>query len=211
MASNAANDRDGLICVGMITAPHGVRGAVRLKSYTADPEAVFAYGPLFDDSGATRFDLRCVGHVRDQLIVKIEGVNDRDRAEGMRGVKLFIPRSALPEAEEEEYYLADLIGLAVEHVDGTRLGSVRGVADFGAGDVVEIALARGGVMVVPFSRQVVPVVDLAGGRLVVDPPEGMMGEDEEAMPPRRRRRQPPGKGGVRGPRPVDPSDAGRED
>ncbi|WP_404424540.1 ribosome maturation factor RimM [Thalassospira australica] len=172
---------DAFVCVGMITAPHGVRGAVRVKSYTVDPDNLVGYGPLFDAKGQAKFKLSPVGHVRDQLIAKIDGVNDRDAAERLRGTKLYVPRTALPETEDEdEFYLADLVGLKAHHVDGTLFGTVRGVADFGAGDVIEIALeeVRGKVVVLPFTKEVVPDVVLSERKLVVNPPEGLLQEEE---------------------------------
>jgi 16S rRNA processing protein RimM len=180
---------DNFVCIGMITAPHGVRGAVRVKSYTVDPDDLVGYGPLFDARGKQKFKLSPVGHVRDQLIAKIDGVNDRDGAERLRGTRLHIPRSALPDTDhDDEFYLADLVGLKAIHVDGSTFGTVRGVADFGAGDVIEIALeeGRGKVVVLPFTRQAIPEVKLSERMLVVNPPEGLL-QDEEGPGNRPRR------------------------
>ena len=126
-------DPDRLVCIGMITAPHGVRGAVRVKSFTADPEAITRYGPLYNAPGSRKFTFSQAGWVRQQVIVKIDGVQDRDQAEGLRGTKLYVPRDALPDLNaDDEYYLTDLVGLTVEWADGSYQGVVKGVADFGA-------------------------------------------------------------------------------
>jgi 16S rRNA processing protein RimM len=170
------------VCVGVVTGAHGVRGAVRLKSFTAEPEDVARYGPLEDERGERRFALRIVGNAKGVLIAAISGIEDRDRAEALRGSRLYLPRSALPPPEEEEYYYTDLIGLDAMLVDGTSLGTVRAVHDFGAGDTLEIARAKGAPVMVPFTRAVVPVIDLDLGRLVVDPPPGLL---DDVVPRRR--------------------------
>jgi 16S rRNA processing protein RimM len=165
--------RDKRICVGVITGAHGVRGAVRLKSFTAEPENVAGYGPLEDERGERRFALRVISSAKGVLIAAIPGIDDRDRAEALRGLRLYLPRSALPPTEEEEYYHADLIGLDAALPDGTPIGTVRAVHDFGAGDTLEIERPEGQPVMVPFTRAVVPVVDLDAGRLVLEPPPGL--------------------------------------
>jgi 16S rRNA processing protein RimM len=167
--------QDKRVCVGVVTGAHGVRGAVRIKSFTATPEDVARYGPLEDERGERRF-------AKGVLITAISGIEDRDRAEALRGSRLYLPRSALPPPEEEEYYHTDLIGLDAMLVDGTSLGTVRAVHDFGAGDMLEIERASGPPVLVPFTRAVVPVVDLDAGRLALDPPPGLL----DPPPPRRR-------------------------
>jgi 16S rRNA processing protein RimM len=170
------------VCVGVVTGAHGVRGAVRVKSFTADPAAVARYGPLEDESGERQFALRLIGSAKGVLVAKLAGIADRDQAEALRGLRLYLPRAALPPAGEDEYYHADLIGLAAALVDGTPLGQVRAVHDFGAGDTLEIVRPQGPPVVVPFTRAVVPLVDLAAGRLVVDPPPGLLAPvDEETQ------------------------------
>jgi len=162
------------ICVGIITGAHGVRGAVRVKSFTEQPRAVGRYGPLEDESGERQFELRVSGSAKGVVIARLAGITDRDQAEALRGLHLYLPRAALPEPKREEYYHADLVGLSAELADGTRLGSVRSIHDFGAGDTLEIVRAEGPPAMVPFTRAVVPIVDLAEGRLVVDPPAGLL-------------------------------------
>jgi 16S rRNA processing protein RimM len=165
---------DNRVCVGVVTGPQGVRGAVRIKSFTADPAAVAQYGPLEDEAGERQFRLRLVGNAKGVLIAKIAGVGDRDRAEDLRGLRLYLPRAALPPPAEDEYYHADLIGLAAVLADGTPLGQVRAVYDFGAGDTLDIARPKEPPLMVPFTRAIVPEVDLAAGRLVIDPPPGLL-------------------------------------
>jgi len=162
------------ICVGIITGAHGVRGAVRVKSFTADPKDVARYGPLEDEGGERRWSLALMRSVKGVVVCRVEGIADRDNAEALRGLRLYLPRAALPPTAEEEYYHADLIGLQARLADGTVLGQVRAVHDFGAGDTLEIVRRTGPPAMVPFTRAIVPVVDLAAGRLVVDPPPGLI-------------------------------------
>jgi 16S rRNA processing protein RimM len=165
------------VCLGVVGAPHGVRGAVRIKSFTAEPAAIAGYGALEDESGARQFTLKFVGPAKGygMIVAKVSGVSDRDRAEALRGLRLYAPRAMLPAiGDEDEFYHADLVGLAALLEDGTRLGAVIAVHDFGAGDMLEIARDAGQPVLVPFTRAVVPVVDLAGRRVVLDPPAGLI-------------------------------------
>jgi len=161
--------------MGIVGAPHGVRGQVRIKSFTDEPSALARYGALEDEAGARRFTLQVVGTVKGDgmVVAKIAGIDDRDQAQTLRGLRLYLPRAALPPVGEDEFYHADLVGLAAELEDGSKVGTVSAVHDFGAGDVLEIARERGQPVVVPFTRVVVPVVDIAGHRVVIDPPEGL--------------------------------------
>ncbi len=174
------------VCVGILTGAHGVRGAVRVKSFTADPQDVARYGPLEDESGERRFMLRLAGSAKGVLIAHLSGIDDRDQAEALRGLRLYLPRAALPPTAAEEYYHADLIGLQAALADGTPVGQVRAVHDFGAGDTLEIERPEGPSAMVPFTRAIVPVVDLDAGRLVLDPPPGLID-----APARARRRNSP--------------------
>lgn len=172
------------VCVGQITAAHGVRGMVKLRSFTTDPAAVAAYGALSDESGGRRFRVTLAGTAKDAFLARIEGVTTRNEAESLAGLRLFVDRSALPEPDdEEEFYHADLIGLRAERADGTLFGTVAAIHDFGAGDVVEIRTPDGAAETLPFTRAAVPVVDVAGGRLVVDPPAVVEARPEEADMP----------------------------
>ncbi|WP_207480122.1 ribosome maturation factor RimM [Arenibaculum pallidiluteum] len=164
------------VCVGQITGAHGVRGLVKLRSFTADPAAVAEYGPLTDQSGRRSFRVRLLSAAGDQWIAQVEGVSDRDQAAALRGVSLFVDRAVLPEPEEDEFYHADLIGLRAETVDGETFGTVLAVHDFGAGDLLEIRMATGRTVMLPFTRAAVPVVELKAGRVVIDPPAGFLDE-----------------------------------
>ncbi|HEX7967213.1 MAG TPA: ribosome maturation factor RimM [Stellaceae bacterium] len=160
--------------MGVITGAHGVRGLVRVKSFTAEPDGLAAYGPLEDERGERSFKLERVGAAKGVLIMRLDGVSDRDAAEALKGVRLYLPRAALPEPGEDEYYHADLLGLAVVLRDGEALGRVRAVHEYGAGDSLEVERPDGRVVILPFTAAVVPEVDIKGGRLVVDPPEGLL-------------------------------------
>src|SRR5690349_1395364 len=117
--ANVATERR--VCVGIITGPHGVRGAVRIKSFTAEPADVARYGPLEDESGERQLKLRLIGNAKGVLIAKLAGIEDRDRAEALRGLRLYLRRRALPPPEEDEYYHADLIGLDAVLADGSTV------------------------------------------------------------------------------------------
>jgi 16S rRNA processing protein RimM len=166
------------VCLGVVTGAHGVQGAVRIKSFTARPEDVGRYGPLSDEGGQRSFDLHLLGSAKGVVIARVGGIQDRNQAEALRGLRLYLPRSALPETNAEEYYHADLIGLQAVLRDGTPVGQVRAIHDFGAGDTLELARPGAPPLMVPFTRAVVPVVEPAAGRLVVDPPPGLLDENE---------------------------------
>ncbi len=177
------------VLVARIGAAHGIRGEVRVKAFTADPADIAAYGPLEAPNGR-RFEVAglrpAAGTSPDMLVVRLKGVTDRNTAETLNGLELSIPRDRLPPADEDEYYHADLIGLAATTTGGEPLGVVIGVHNYGAGDLIEIAPRRGDTLLVPFTRAIVPVVDIAAGTVTVDPPPGLIeaaGEDEEGAAP----------------------------
>lgn len=160
------------VLVGVVVGAQGLKGALRVKSFTADPLDIASYGPVEDEAGARRFRLKVTGEAKGTVIASVEGVKDRNAAEALKGTRFYVPRAALPASEDEdEFYHADLIGLPVELADGAALGKVRAVWDFGAGDVLEIARPDGEVMMLPFTKAAVPVVDVKGGRLIATPPE----------------------------------------
>lgn len=169
--------------LGIIVGVRGIKGEVRIKSFTDEPTDIVAYGPLYDQVGERCFDLQVTGTQKGVVVARIAGVQDRNAAEAMKGTELFLDRSQLPPPDEDEFYLSDLEGLEAVSVTGERLGKVRGVYDFGAGTILELD----GDLMVPFTEAVVPEIDLKGGRVVIDPPQGLLepaepepGPDEDA-------------------------------
>src|SRR5215831_19135507 len=158
------------VLLGVVAAPHGVRGLVRIKSYTEDPMAVAAYGPLSDEAGKKEYRVEALSAARGAVLARIEGVADRTAAEALRGLRLYVERERLPGTGEREWYEADLIGLSAIGRDGKDWGKVIAFHDFGAGSVMEVS---GGVML-PFTDEAVPEIDVAGGKVLVDPPAGLL-------------------------------------
>ncbi len=165
------------VCIARVGAAHGVRGAVKLWTFTEDPFAVLDYGPLSTRDGARQFEVSHARQARDHLVATLKGVTTRDEAEKLNGLELYVPREQLPPAGDGEYYHADLIDLAAVAPDGAPIGRVVAVHNFGAGDVIEIAPPQGATLLLPFTDAVVPTVDIAGGRVVVDMPGEIDGED----------------------------------
>jgi 16S rRNA processing protein RimM len=161
------------ICVGRIGAAHGTRGEVKLWSFTADPLAVAEYGSLESEDGTQVFEIETLRPAKDFLVARFAGVADRTAAEQLRNLDLYVARERLPPPEPDEFYHADLIGLAVVDANSASLGTVVAVHNFGAGDLIEVKPPRGGTtFMLPFTDAVVPLVDVAGRRIVVDPPAG---------------------------------------
>ena len=170
------------LCVGVITGAQGIRGAVRVKSFTADPLDIDAYGPVSDEAGTRTFELKSVGQSKGVVVATLSGVTDRNAAEALKGLRLFVDRDRLPPAEDEEFYHADLLGLAAELIGGEPLGRITAVYDFGAGDALEVTQADGAVVMVPFTKAAVPTVDLAAGKVLIDPPAGLFEKPEPPEP-----------------------------
>jgi 16S rRNA processing protein RimM len=161
---------DKRICVARIGAAHGTTGEVRLWSFTADPPAAATYGALTTLDGRP-IEIESLRRAKGFFIARIKGVSDRNGAERLRNLDLFVARECLPPPATDEFYYADLIGLAAEDTGGSRIGTVVAVHDFGAGDLLEIAPGGGGeTMLLPFTAAVVPKVDIAAGRIVIDRP-----------------------------------------
>jgi 16S rRNA processing protein RimM len=165
------------ICVARIGAAHGVRGAVKLWTFTEDPLAVKRYGPLLTKDGARQFEVTHAREARGHLVATLKGVSTREEAERLNGIELYIVREKLPATSEDEYYHADLIGLAAVTAANEPLGRVIAIHNFGAGDIIEIAPPRGATMLLPFTNAVVPLVDLGGGRVVIDLPDEIEGDE----------------------------------
>jgi 16S rRNA processing protein RimM len=177
--SDATSKQGRRICVARIGAAHGLRGEVRLNSFTADPMAVASYGVLQDADGQRSFEIENCRPSKGVLIARFKGIADRTAAERLCNVDLYVPRDRLPAPEADEFYHADLIGLSAVGRDGAPVGTVVAIHDFGAGDLLEIAPAGGGpTLMLPFTDTVVPTIDIAGRRLVVVPPES----DSEGEP-----------------------------
>lgn len=165
---------EALVCVGALAGAYGVKGEVRIKSFCTEPEAIAGFGPLLSEDGTRSFRISGLRRLGGGLAARIDGVSDRDAAEALRGTRLHVTRDRLPALSDDEYYHADLIGLRVQDAAGQLLGRVHAVHDHGAGDLLEVrAPDRRESVLVPFTRQIVPTVDLAAGLMVADPPEGL--------------------------------------
>lgn len=164
-------DKD-LVLVGVITGAHGIRGEVKLRSFTAEPAAVASYSPLETAAGKT-VEIAKLRAQKDGFIAVLKSVTDRNAAEALKGTELFVPRARLPEPEEDEVYVHDLIGLAVHLVDGSRLGEIVDVADYGAGDLIDVRIeGRKDTVLIPFADGY--VIETDGEKVVVDLPEGYL-------------------------------------
>ena len=162
---------DDLLLVAQIGGAHGVRGEVRITTFTADPMALASYKALVRQDGSPAVVIASARPAKAGLVARLKGVDDRDAAEGLRGLKLFISRAVLPPPEEDEFYLADLIGLAVETAAGELMGKVKAVQDFGAGDLLEIQPPQGASWWLPFTREAVPEVRIGEGKLIAVRPD----------------------------------------
>jgi 16S rRNA processing protein RimM len=173
---------DGKICLGAIAGAHGVKGEVKIKTFTQQPQDIASYGPLHNEEGDATFSIVSCRPDKIGVVATIEGLTDREAAQKLKGTRLYIKREALPQIEEETWYHADLIGLKVKGKDEKEYGVVVGVYDFGAGDMVEVALNSGEESVfVPFTRDAVPIVSIEQGFIVAEPIEIIAddGPDEE--------------------------------
>ena len=162
------------VCVGAIAGAFGVRGEVRLKSFCAEAADIAAYGPLTTEDGGRSFDITLTRPVASGFAARLTGVMTKEAADGLRGQRLFAPRGALPSLPDDEFYHADLLGLSARDTGGAELGKIAAVLNHGAGDILELrGPALKGSVLVPFTRAIVPTVDLAIGRVIIDPPEGL--------------------------------------
>ena len=160
--------------VGEIGRPQGLQGEVRIRSFTAHPAAITEYGPLEDETGARLFEIESLRVTPKALSARLKGVTSRDEAEALTGTKLYVPHSRLPARVEDEWYHTDLIGISALDREGVAIGSVVAVHNFGAGDLLEIRPASGGnTVLMLFTRDTVPEVDVEGGWLRIAPPDGL--------------------------------------
>ncbi len=165
-----------LICIGAVAGAFGVRGELRLKSFTATPEDIATYGPVTSEDGTQSYTITLTGQAtKGALIARLSGVATKEQADALRGLRLFVERDRLPALPDDEYYHADLIGLDVYDTGGTLLGRVKSVQNHGASDILEIhGPGLKATVLLPFTLEAVPTVDLASGRIVADPPEGLL-------------------------------------
>jgi len=171
---------DDLVFVAAIAGAHGVKGDCKLKSFTGEPDAVFSYGPFRNERGEVIFTPQRWRSTKDAFIVTFKEKLTREQAQAARGTKLYIPRSALPALEEDEFYHSDLLGLKVQTLDGTPMGKIRAVHDFGSGDLLEIVDTpdRRGPWMIPFTREQVPHISITDGIVTIDPLEEVEGDAE---------------------------------
>ena len=197
MSARPKSGRDQRICVAQIGAAHGLKGEMRLWSFTQHPAAFAGYGPLESEDGTRRFEIESLRPAKDHFVGRLRGVNDRNAAEALRNLKLYVAREKLPQTEDDTFYHADLIGLAAVTTNGEPYGEIVAVQNFGAGDILEIR--RGGeTLMLPFTESAVPQIDIAAGRVVVAPPVDIIGDgapDSESSPPLRGRSAPKAPGG----------------
>jgi 16S rRNA processing protein RimM len=168
------------VCVARIGAPHGVRGAVKLWTFTEDPLAVKRYGPLATRDGARSIEVTEVREAKGHLVATLKGVATREEAERLNGLELYVAREKLPATEANEYYHADLVGLAAVNAVEEPIGRVIAIHNFGAGDIIEIAPPNGPTMLLPFTNAVVPIVDITGGRVVIELPGEIEGDGPDS-------------------------------
>ncbi len=176
------SDEKTRVCLGTVIGTHGIRGEVRIKTYTERPEDIAAYGRLDDETGRRSFDIVSVRTTKGDIVVaRIKGVEDRDAAENLKGITLHLARSSLPEPDNEnEWYHADLIDLNVITMEGEPFGKVVAVQNFGAGDLLEIRqMASRQTIFLPFTSELVPEIDLDRGQIIINPPEEISGEEKE--------------------------------
>jgi len=169
---------DTHICVGVISGAFGTSGEVRLKSFTASAEDIASYGPLSSEDGQQSFDVALIGETKGGFTARLTGVRTKEQADALRGTRLYAPRARLPSLPDDEYYHADLIGLQVCDTGGKTLGQVKSVLNHGAGDILEIAVpGSSDTVLLPFTFDSVPTVDLSSGRIISDPPEGLFPDE----------------------------------
>ncbi|CAN7593741.1 ribosome maturation factor RimM [Bosea sp. LjRoot9] len=168
-----------LVLLGVIGAAHGIKGEVRIKAFTGDPLAIADYGPLSDEAGR-RFEIADIRPAKEVVVARLKGVTSREAAESLAGVKLFVSRDKLPLVEDEDEFLqADLIGCTVVAPDGVILGAVTAVANYGAGDLLDIAMPDGRSVLMPFTKAFAPRIDVTARRIEAEPPEGLFEVDDD--------------------------------
>ena len=178
MAARPTDGRGKRVCVAQIGAAHGLKGEVRLFSFTGQPDAVATYGALESEDGKRRFEIEALRAGKDHFVARLRGVNDRNDAEALRNTKLYVARERLPKTDQDEFYHADLIGLSAVDTSGQPLSAIIAVHNFGAGDILEIRLPDGATQMLPFDERSVPHVDIAAERVTIDLPVEIEDEKE---------------------------------
>ncbi len=164
-----------LICVGALAGAFGVRGEVRLKSFTSNPDDIENYAPLFTENGGRSFEIVITGRLKNGFAARLSGVVKKEQADDLKGTKLFVPRDRLPSLQEDEFYYSDLIGMIVYDTGGNEIGKVQAVLNHGAGDLLEIHGENLKMsVIIPFTKEAVPTVDIVSRRIVTDPPDGLI-------------------------------------
>lgn len=180
MSMTASTETQKRLKIGVITSPHGVRGTVKVRSFTEDPDAFVGYGDVTTHDGSRVFDIAIVGDAKGTLLCEIDGVDDRDQAEALRGVELYILREDLPDdLDDDEFYASDLLGLETRDAEGRVLGSIRNILDHGAGDIVDVLHADGKVRSYAFSVANFPEINTREGYVVLNPPPEVTAQDEQ--------------------------------
>lgn len=170
------------VLLGSFANAHGIRGEVQVRTFTGAPESIASYGPLSDKEGRRTFKLKVVRVTDKGIIARVEGIADRNAAEALKGIELYVDRAKLPATDEGDYYHADLIGLLAVSPEGEEIGRIIAVANFGAGDLLEVQFAGGtATEFVPFSDACVPHVDIAAGVATIVMPEMVAGEGEDGV------------------------------
>ncbi len=169
-----------LICVGVIGPPHGVKGLLRIQPFTETPDALVDYAPFVTEDGSALPEVDFRSLAKGKWLAALDGIGTREAADALRGTRLFVPRDRLPPTEDEDFYHSDLIGLDVEDTDGQALGRILAVHDFGAGDLLEIGRGKGDSVLLPFTRETVPDVDIDAGKVIIVMPPGLIDDGTEA-------------------------------
>jgi 16S rRNA processing protein RimM len=164
------------ILLGAVIGAHGLKGEVKVKTFTRSPETLGAYGPLHTEDGRSFTLTHWRSNRPDEAIVRFAEVTGRNAAEALKGTELFVSRAALPKAEADEFYHADLIGLRAEDQEGRVIGTVAALHNFGASDVIEITRDDGDSVMLPFTREVVPLIEIEAGRVIIAAPEEVEAE-----------------------------------
>ena len=168
-----------LICVGIITGPHGIKGNCKIKSFTEKPGNIRKYSPFTDIKGTETYKITSANMLKDHLIVHFLGINTRNEAENIKGLKLYVNENVLPPTVEDEFYYSQLVGLQVESIEGIVYGKVITVQNFGAGDLLEVSITEQQQVLIPFTKEIVPIVDVNAGFVKISPPEGLLVQIEK--------------------------------